>query len=83
MVASAQPGDSEVDIVDLGVVVDENDVVVEEEDVEDEHAELHQKGHEEPDEARRLRLLVVVIQLEQIAIQVLVGHVDHADDKKV
>jgi len=69
--------------VDPRVVVDKNDVIVEQENVEDEHAELDEEGQKKSDEPRRLRLLVVVVKLEQITVQVLIGHVNDTDDEEV
>ena len=60
-----------------------HNVVVEDENVEDEHSELDHEGHEETNESWRLRLLVIVVQLEQVTIQVLVGHVNDANEEEV
>ena len=60
-----------------------HDVVVEQEDVEDEHSKLHKEGHEEADKATRLCLFVEIVHLEEITIQVLICHIDHADNEKV
>ena len=56
---------------------------VKDEDVDDKHGELHQESHEEAYEARRLRLFVVVVQLKQVAFQILIGHVNDADQEEV
>ena len=50
MVPLAKSTDPHVDVVDSGIVMDENDVVVEDENIDNEHRELHQEGHEEADE---------------------------------
>ena len=63
--------------------MDKDDVVVEDEDIHDEHSKLNQERHEESNEARRLSLFIVVVHLEQISVQVLIGHVDDTNEEEV
>ena len=83
MVAFSQSTDPHVDVMNPGIVVHEDDIVVEDEDVDDEHGELDEERHEEADEARRLRLFVVVVHLKEITIEVLVRHINHTDKEEI
>ena len=69
--------------MDSGVIVYKYDIVVKQEYVKYEHTELHKECHKETDETRWLRPFIVIVELEEVAFEVLVCHVDHTNDKKV
>lgn len=83
VVALAQAWNSHINVVDSCIIVDKYDVIVEHKDVEYEHSKLNKEGHEEANKSWRLRLFIVIVQLEEVSIQILIRHIDDTNQKEV
>ena len=83
VVTLAGSRDTNHNIFDARVAVDEADVVVEYEDINYQSEELHQECNEKANESGVLHPSIVVVKFEKISIFVLVCKVDHCNQEKV
>ena len=83
MVPSADAADSQVDVTESCITMNERNVVIKDEEIDNHHRKLNQQGQEKSYNTSVLSLLVIVIEFEEIAIWVLVGEVNHINDEEV
>jgi hypothetical protein len=68
MVPSADAADSQVNVAESCITMNERYVVIKDEEIDNHHSELNQQGQEKSYNTSVLSLLVIVIELEEIAI---------------
>ena len=83
VVTLASSCDTNHNIFDARVAMDEADVIVEYEDINYQSEELHQECNEKANESGVLHASIVVVKFEEISIFVLVCKVDNCNQEKV
>ena len=83
VVTLASSCDTDHNIFNARVAVDEADVVVEYEDIDNQSEELHQECNEKANESGVLHTSIVIVKFEKISIIVLVCKVDNCNQEKV
>jgi ATP phosphoribosyltransferase len=68
MVPSADAADSQVDVTESCITMNERNVVIKDEEIDNHHRKLNQQGQEKSHNSSVLSLLVIVIEFEEIAI---------------
>ena len=68
MVPSADAADSQVDVTESCITMNERNVVIKDEEIYNHHRKLNQQGQKKSYNTSVLSLLVIVIELEEITI---------------